>query len=114
MDERTLKCQTCLNKISFNSCNSSHTSFPKGIPLPSVAVKPITLATKVLNVKYSFSVTPRSMVFISGIPEPILCGATKCTNPAENKIKHTGNDTHAKYCMCGCDVKSLYNQIRAI
>lgn len=28
---------------------------------------------------------------------PILCGAIKCTKPAENKIKQTGSDTHAKY-----------------
>lgn len=77
--------------------NQEHTSFPSGIPLPSVAVKPITFATSVLNVRYSLSVTPRKIVFISGIPEPILCGATKCTNPAENRIKHTGNEIHAKY-----------------
>lgn len=30
----------------------------------------MTLATNVLNVRYSFSTTPRRMVFISGIPEP--------------------------------------------
>lgn len=83
------------------------------MPLPSVAVNPITLATSVLNVKYSLSATPRRIVFISGMPEPILCGATKCTKPAENRINDTGNETHAKYCIYGCDVRSLYNQIRA-
>lgn len=46
------------------------TSFPSGIPLPKVAVNPITFATSVLNVKYSFSATPLNIVFISGIPEP--------------------------------------------
>lgn len=91
----------------------SLTSLPNGMPLPNVAVKPITLATSVLNVKYSLSATPRKMVFISGMPEPILCGATKCTKPAENNINDTGNDTHAKYCVYGADVRSLYNQIRA-
>lgn len=84
------------------------------MPDPSVAVKPITLATSVLNVRYSFNVTPLRIVFISGMPEPILCGATRCTKPAENSIKHTGNDTHAKYCTYGCDVRSLYNQILAV
>lgn len=53
------------------------TSLPSGKPDPSVAVKPITFATSVLNVRYSFSATPRNIVFISGIPEPILCGATR-------------------------------------
>lgn len=46
------------------------TSLPKGNPLPSVAVRPITFATSVRNVRYSLRVTPRSIVFISGIPEP--------------------------------------------
>lgn len=30
----------------------------------------MTLATKVFRVRYSFSTTPRKMVFISGMPEP--------------------------------------------
>lgn len=47
------------------------TSLPRGMPLPRAQVSPITLATKVLKVRYSFSTTPRRMVFISGIPEPI-------------------------------------------
>lgn len=46
------------------------TSLPSGIPLPRVAVNPITLATSVLNVKYSLSATPLKIVFISGMPEP--------------------------------------------
>lgn len=46
------------------------TSLPKGIPLPRAHVRPITLATKVLRVRYSFSTTPRRIVFISGMPEP--------------------------------------------
>lgn len=46
------------------------TSFPSGRPLPRVAVRPIILATSVLNVRYSLSATPLRMVFISGIPEP--------------------------------------------
>lgn len=48
----------------------SSTSFPNGIPLPRAQVKPMTLATKVLKVKYSLSTTPLRIVFISGIPEP--------------------------------------------
>lgn len=46
------------------------TSFPRGIPLPRAQVKPMTLATNVLNVRYSFRTTPLRIVFISGIPEP--------------------------------------------
>lgn len=48
------------------------TSLPKGIPLPSVAVSPTTLAINVRKVRYSFNVTPLKIVFISGMPEPIL------------------------------------------
>ncbi len=40
------------------------------MPAPNVAVKPITFAIKVLNVKYSLRATPLKIVFISGIPEP--------------------------------------------
>lgn len=46
------------------------TSFPTGIPLPRAAVRPMTLATKALRVRYSFKTTPLRMVFSSGIPEP--------------------------------------------
>lgn len=46
------------------------TSFPRGIPLPRAQVRPMTLATNVLKVRYSFRTTPLSIVFISGIPEP--------------------------------------------
>lgn len=46
------------------------TSLPRGIPLPRAHVSPMTLATKVLRVRYSFSTTPRRMVFISGMPDP--------------------------------------------
>lgn len=48
----------------------SLTSLPTGIPLPRPAVSPSTFAINALSVKYSFSTTPLSMVFISGIPEP--------------------------------------------
>lgn len=77
------------------------TSFPNGIPAPNVAVRPIIFATNVLNVRYSLRATPRSMVFISGMPEPILCGATRWTKPAENKINETGRETQAMYCATG-------------
>lgn len=40
---------------------------------------------------------------------PIDCGATMCTKPAENIIKHTGNDTQAMYWAIGFTAKSLYN-----
>lgn len=46
------------------------TSLPTGIPLPRARVRPMTLATKALSVKYSFSTTPLRIVFSSGIPEP--------------------------------------------
>lgn len=46
------------------------TSLPRGMPLPRAQVRPMTLATKVLKVRYSLSTTPLRMVFISGIPEP--------------------------------------------
>lgn len=46
------------------------TSLPTGMPLPRPAVSPMTLATKALRVRYSFSTTPLRMVFSSGIPEP--------------------------------------------
>lgn len=46
------------------------TSLPRGMPLPREQVRPMTLATKVLKVRYSFSTTPLRMVFISGMPEP--------------------------------------------
>lgn len=38
---------------------------------------------------------------------PILCGATKCTNPAENRIRQTGSAIHAKNCKLGFSVRSL-------
>ena len=43
---------------------------PRGMPLPRAHVRPMTLATNVLKVRYSFSTTPLRMVFISGMPEP--------------------------------------------
>lgn len=46
------------------------TSLPRGMPLPRAQVRPMTLATNVLKVRYSLSTTPLRMVFISGIPEP--------------------------------------------
>ena len=54
-----------------NSISWGVTSLPSGIPLPSVAVKPIALAISVRKVKYSLSTTPLKIVFISGIPEPV-------------------------------------------
>lgn len=64
------------------------------------------MAIKVRKVRYSFNATPRRMVFISGIPEPILCGATMCTKPALKRMRHTGIDTQAKYLRAGCVVRS--------
>lgn len=61
----------------FQSIIRKRTSFPNGKPLPKIAIRPTNLATSVLNVRYSFKVTPRKMVFISGIPEPIACGETR-------------------------------------
>ena len=57
-----------LTKITKNTI--VHTSFPNGNVLPKEEHSPTTLATKVLNVRYSFSTTPRKIVFISGMPEP--------------------------------------------
>lgn len=51
----------------------SATSLPRGMPLPRAQVSPMTFATKVLRVRYSFSTTPRKMVFISGMPDPGEC-----------------------------------------
>lgn len=61
------------------------TSLPRGIPLPKAKARLMTLATKVLKVRYSFSNTPRRMVFISEIPEPVgdnngLLQLTECQN----------------------------------
>ena len=71
-------------------------SFPRGIPLPRVAVKPTIFATRVFAVRYSLRTTPLKMVFISGIPEPMACGATTWTNPALNNTKQIGSDTQAR------------------
>lgn len=57
----------------------------------------LTLAIRVRKVRYSFNATPRRIVFISGIPEPILCGATMCTKPALKRIRHIGKETQARY-----------------
>ena len=46
------------------------TSFPKGNVLPREEHNPTTLDTRVRNVRYSFSTTPRNIVFISGMPDP--------------------------------------------
>lgn len=98
----------------------------------------MTLATSVRNVKYSFKATPRSIVFISGMPEPgnhfrqyqnesiplkfyvlrsiedlfgspMDWGATNWTNPALNSVRQTGSEIQAAYCAAGLWVKSLYN-----
>lgn len=69
---------------------------------PSIPISyQLTLAIRVRKVRYSFSATPRRIVFISGIPEPILCGATMCTKPALKRIRHIGKETHAKYWRAG-------------
>lgn len=84
-----------------------------GSPLPSEQVRPTTFETKVLNVRYSLRTTPLNTVFISGMPEPIACGAMICTKPDEKRISVRGNAIHARYCNTGCLAKSRYNQIRA-
>lgn len=43
--------------------------------------------------------------------EPMDCGATKCTNPAANVIKLTGNSTHEMYCKYWLKAISLNNHI---
>ena len=43
-----------------------------GNPLPREEHRPTILEMSVLNVRYSFSTTPRKIVFISGIPEPVI------------------------------------------
>lgn len=65
-------------------------SLPRGMPLPRAHVSPITLATKVFRVRYSFRTTPRRMVFISGIPEPTACGARIWVKPAEKVMSTVG------------------------
>lgn len=46
------------------------TSFPTGMPLPSPAVRPTTLATNAWRVRYSLRTTPLIIVLSSGIPDP--------------------------------------------
>lgn len=60
-------------KSQWNEMEKGHlfTSLPTGIPLPRLAVSPMTLAMKALRVRYSFRTTPLRMVFSSGIPEPV-------------------------------------------
>lgn len=64
------------------------TSLPRGIPLPRAQVRPMTLATKVLKVRYSFSTTPRRMVFISGIPEPVMEHSRQLQLTVNLKVLH--------------------------
>lgn len=73
-------------------------SFPRGIPEPRVAVRPTTLATRVLKVRYSLSTTPLRMVFISGMPEPMAWGATTCTKPVAKSTRNTGRMVQAANC----------------
>lgn len=68
LDKQTLLRMTCCY-VEWRRKGSS-TSFPRGIPLPRAQVRPMTLATKVLKVRYSLRTTPLSIVFISGMPEP--------------------------------------------
>lgn len=63
----------------------SPTSLPTGIPLPRAAVRPMTLATKALRVKYSFSTTPLRMVFNSGMPEPETEGGREVVQEGKGK-----------------------------
>lgn len=54
------------------------TSLPSGIPLPKVAVKPITFATSVLIVRNSSNATPLNIVLTSGTPDPAIQRHGKC------------------------------------
>ena len=72
-------------------------SLPSGIPLPSVAVRPTILASSVFPERYSFSTTPLRMVFISGMPDPMACGARMWTTPVLKRTRKTGRTTQAKY-----------------
>lgn len=45
---------------------------------------------------------------------PIDCGATMCTNPAENRMRQKGSETHARYWRTGWVARSRYNQILPI
>lgn len=76
-------------------------------------MRPTAFAIKVLKVKYSLRATPLKIVFISGIPDPMLEGATICTNPEENTTRNTGSRIQLKYCANACEVKSRYSQRRA-
>lgn len=70
-DPLSLRRETVQIKCVFVRMCTLRTSFPRGIPLPRAQVKPMTLATNVLKVRYSFSTTPLRMVFISGMPDPV-------------------------------------------
>lgn len=71
------------------------TSLPTGIPLPRAAVRPMTLATNALRVKYSFRTTPLRMVFSSGIPEPAN----------ENKGNSVDMTNYSKTAMISVQIK---------
>ena len=63
----------------------------------------------------TLSTTPRMMVFISGIPDPMAWGATRWTKPAEKSTKKMGKTHQAKNCTTiwwFCSLTILYNIIR--
>lgn len=74
------------------------TSLPRGMPLPRAQVRPMTLATKVLKVRYSFSTTPLKMVFISGMPEP--AGGAQWALTADCRLKEKP-DTPSNWPLSG-------------
>lgn len=57
-------------------------SLPIDKPAPLAAISPITFAMKVLKVKYFYKLTPASIDFISGIPDPSASGVINCPTPA--------------------------------
>merc|ERR550532_2042257 len=73
-------------------------SFPIGIPLPRDIVRPIVLEMRVLKDRYSWSLTPRMIVFISGMPLPTALGSTRWTKPVAKVMNMRGYNTHTAYC----------------
>ena len=49
------------------------------------------------------------MVFISGMPEPMACGASMWTTPVLKRTRKTGRTTQAKYCAAMWSPRCSYS-----
>lgn len=64
-------------------------SLPSGNPEPKVKVSPTIFAISVRKVRYSLRTTPRKMVFISGIPEPIAYDSSAKAVSVDARVERT-------------------------